>query len=149
VRARQALEKILEKFISDELLKWAKMFPDEFYKELFRLKKLTYHEFSSKRPPIIGRLTNDIVYERLAPGVLDELRRKTPKDEKGQRKHKYHQLLTQDVGNPRLREHLVAVITLMKASPNWSSFYRLLQRALPKYSDNPRLFIDYEENEAS
>lgn len=148
VRARQALEKILEKFISDELLKWAKMFPDEFYRELFRLKGLTYYEFSSKRPAIIGRLTNDLVYERLAPGVLDELKRKTPKDEKGQRKYRYHQWLTKDVGHPRLREHLVAVITLMKASPNWGSFYRLLQRALPKYSDHPRLFIEYEESDA-
>ena len=33
----------------------------------------------------------------------------------------------------RLREHLTAVITLMKASTSWNSFYRLLQRALPKY----------------
>lgn len=148
VRARQALEKILEKFISDELLKWAKMFPDEFYQQLARLRGLHYSEIASKRPPYIGRLTNDIVYERLAPGVLDELKRKTPKDEKGRRKNKYHQWLTEDVGHPRLREHLVAVITLMKASPNWNSFYRLLQRALPKWRDHPRLFIEYGENEA-
>lgn len=149
VRARQALEQILEKFISDELLKWAKTFPDEFYRQIARLRGLHYSEIATRRPGYIGRLTNDIVYERLAPGVLDELKRVTPKDEKGRRKHKYHQRLTEDVGHPRLREHLVAVIALMRASPNWDSFYRLLQRAFPKPSDHPRLFIEYADNEAN
>lgn len=147
VRARRALEKILEKFIADELAKWAKRFPDEFYQELARLRGLHYSEIATRRPGYIGRLTNDIVYERLAPGVLDELRSKTPKDQRGRRKHKYHQWLTEDVGHPKLREHLFAVVALMRASPNWESFYRLLQRAFPKYTDNPRLFIEYEETE--
>lgn len=147
VRARQALEQILEKFISDELLKWAKTFPDEFYQQIARLRGIHYSEIATKRPGYIGRLTNDIVYERLAPGVLTELKEITPKDEKGRRKHKYHQRLTEDVGHPRLREHLVAVIALMRASPNWSSFYRLLQRAYPKHSETPELLLGYQENE--
>ena len=149
VRARRALEQILEKFIADELLKWAKMFPDEFYQQIARLRGLHYSEIATKRPPYIGRLTNDIVYERLAPGVLEELKRKNPKDEKGRRKHKHFQWLTEDIGNPRLREHLWAVIGLMRASSNWRSFYSLLNRAFPKYADHPQLFIDYEEEEAS
>jgi hypothetical protein len=149
VRARQALEKILEKFISDELLKWAKMFPDEFYQQMARLRGLHYSEIATKRPPYIGKLTNDLVYERLAPGVLTELKKITPKDDKGRRKHRYHQRLTEDIGNPRLREHLWAVIGLMRASSNWRSFYSLLNRAFPKHTDHPQLFIDYEENEAS
>jgi hypothetical protein len=149
VRARQALEKILERFISDELLKWAKMFPDEFYQQMARLRGLHYSEIATKRPAYIGRLTNDIVYERLAPGVLTELKKITPKDNKGRRKHRYHQRLTEDIGNPRLREHLWAVIGLMRASSNWRSFYSLLNRAFPKYTDHPRLFIEYEETEAS
>jgi len=148
VRARQALEKILERFISDELLKWAKMFPDEFYQQMARLRGLHYSEIATKRPPYIGRLTNDIVYDRLAPGVLEELKKKNPRDEKGRRRHKHFQFLTEDIGNPRLREHLWAVIGLMRASSNWRNFYSLLNRAFPKYEDHPRLFIEYEENEA-
>jgi hypothetical protein len=149
VRARRALEQILERFIADELLKWAKMFPDEFYQQIARLRGYHYSEFANKRPAYIGKLTNDIVYERLAPGVLTELKNITPKDDKGRRKHKYHQRLTEDIGNPRLREHLWAVIGLMRASSNWRSFYSLLNRAFPKYSDHPQLFIDYEDSEAS
>ncbi len=144
-RARLALEEILTKFISEELRKWVKTFPDEFYRELFRLRGLSYSEVSSKRPVLLGRLTNDIVYRRLAPGVLEELQRITPKLPSGRRQHKYHQRLTEDIGHPRLREHLASVITLMKASPNWSTFHRLLQRSMPKYSD--QLLLPFIEDD--
>jgi hypothetical protein len=138
-RARQALEQILEKFLSDELLKWAKRFPDTFYKEMFRLRGWNYNPDSVKRPSVVGTLTNDIVYGRLAPGVLDELKRKTPRDDKGRTKVRYHQWLTEDIGHPKLQEHLSAVVALMKASPDWKTFTRLLNRALPKYEGNYEL----------
>jgi P63C domain len=141
-RARRALEEILEEFISKELLRWTKMFPDEFYGEMFRLKKWSYHHISTKRPIQAANLTNDIVYERLAPGVLEELKRIVPKDDKGRRKHKYHQRLTEDVGHPRLREHLNAVTALMRASDDWQMFHRLLNRSLPKQPQVKTLFDD-------
>lgn len=149
VRARRALDKILEKWIADELAKWAKMFPDEFYQQMARLRGLHYSEIATKRPAYIGKLTNDIVYERLAPGVLRELKRKNPTDENGRRRHKHFQWLTEDIGHPHLREHLWAVIGLMRASNNWRNFYSLLNRAFPKWEDHPALFVDYEEDEAN
>lgn len=149
LRSRQALEEILQKFISDQLLAWAKTFPDEFYRELFRLRGLHYSQVSSKRPQYIGKLTNDIVYERLAPGVLEELKRVTPKNEKGRRKHKLFQRLTEDVGHPKLREHLSNIIILMKASPNYNSFYRLLERALPKYGSQGAIDFEFDEDSTS
>lgn len=146
VRDRLALQKILEKFISKELLPWTKRFPDEFYKQMFRLKSWQYSPLSVKRPKLVGKLTNNLVYERLAPFVLTELKKITPKDEKGRRKHKFHQRLTPDVGHPKLAEHLAGIVALMKASPSWSGFYRLVQRAFPKYGDTiPLLFEDEDE----
>jgi len=144
-RARHALEEILDKFISKELRKWAKTFPDEFYQEMFRLRNWQYVPFSVKRPGVVGRYTNDLVYERLAPGVLEELKRKTPKTPSGHRRHRLFQWLTEDVGHPRLREHLTAVIALMRASSKWSQFYRMLQRALPKYGET--IPMDFPESE--
>lgn len=44
--------------------------------------------FSVKRPGVVGRFTNDLVYERLAPGILEELKRKNPTVSPGRRKHK-------------------------------------------------------------
>ena len=74
--------------------------------------------------------------------MLEELKRLTPRNEKGQLKHKYHQRLTEDVGHPKLREHLASVIALMKAAPNWAIFERLINRALPKYNVSASLFTD-------
>lgn len=148
-RARRALEEILERFIAKKLVEWAKMFPDDFYEEMFRLKGWQYRTFSSKRPIMAGKLTNDIVYERLASGVLDELKRITPKDDKGRPKHKYFQRLTEDVGHPRLREHLAAVIALMRAADDrdWHSFYKMLNRALPRQVKMP-LFDNLPDTES-
>lgn len=137
-RSRTALEQILEAFIKDELGKWARRFPDEFYRELFRLKGLLWP--SDKNPPqFVGHWTNDLVYKRLAPGVLDDLRQKTPKTQRGHRKNKFHQWLTDDVGHPKLQEHISAVVALMKSSDDWDDFHKRLNRALPIFKPMPLL----------
>ena len=143
-RSRQALQQILEKFISKELRKWIKTFPDEFYENLFRLRGWQYKPLSVKRPGVVGRDTEDIVYKRLAPAVLNELKRTTPRDEKGRLKYQYHRRLTEDIGHPKLREHIASVITLMRASASWQGFKRLLERAMPKYGDTYQ--IPYDED---
>ena len=87
-RAADALAVILEKFIAKELQPWVKTFPDTFYEELFRLRGLEYPRDSVKRPQYFGNLTNDIIYRRLAPGVLKELKESTPKSPAGRPKHR-------------------------------------------------------------
>lgn len=145
IRDRLALQEILEKFISKELLAWAKRFPDEFYKEMFRLRGWQYSPVSVKRPSLIGKFTNDLIYSRMAPGVLAELKRITPRDEKGRTKHRYHQRLTEDIGHPKLAEHLSSVLALMRAAASWPGFYRLIQRALPRYGDTLTIKFDDED----
>ena len=145
VRDRLALQKILEKFISKELLKWAKRFPDDFYQEMFRLKQWEWRGMKVNRPSVVGHYTNDIVYDRLAPGVLDELRKINPPDETGHRKHKHHQWLTMDVGHPKLRDHLNGVLALMRAASSWDQFKRMIDRAFPKI--NTTLMLQFPEDE--
>jgi len=144
IRDRKALQEILDKYISKDLLAWTKRFPDEFYKEMFRLRGWQYTPLNVNRPSYVGKLTNDIVYGRLAPGVLSELRRITPRDSSGRGKHKFHQRLTEDVGHPKLAEHLSNVIVLMRASSNWNNFHRLVQRSLPKFGETMQ--IPFNEN---
>jgi hypothetical protein len=135
IRARDALAKILEKFIATELRKWVRTFPIDYYQEMCRLRGWKFNPGTTKRAPLVGKLTNNLIYLRLAPGVLEELKRLTPKDDKGRPKTKLFQRLTEDVGHPRLREHLSAVVALMKAAPDkdWNAFMKMLDRALPKY----------------
>ena len=143
-RARDALAKILEEFIAKELRKWISTFPAEFYKQLFRLRRWAYDPQNVKRPQLVGKLTNQIVYERLAPGILEELRQRNPVDEKGRRKHKHFQYLTEDTGNPKLREHLASVVSLMKISETWEEFRRHLDKAHPPTLSKLPLFEKLE-----
>lgn len=131
-RSRHALEEILDRYISKELRKWAKTFPDDFYEEMFRLRGWRYSPFTVKRPSLVGKDTIDVVYKRLAPGVLEELQRITPRDAKGRLAHRLHQRLTENVGHPKLREHLAATTALMRAADDWPGFRRMLDRAFPK-----------------
>ncbi|MCO7655972.1 P63C domain-containing protein [Pseudomonas aeruginosa] len=144
VRDRQALQAILDQFLRKELAAWAKRFPDEFYQQMFRLKGWQRKDLSSpsRRPGAAGMYTNDIVYERLAPGILAELEARNPKDSRGNRKGKHHQMLTEDVGHPALAQHLHALIALMRASSNWDQFMLMLNTAFPK--KNETLLLDLQ-----
>lgn len=135
VRDRQALQKILEEFIAKELQPWVKTFPDEYYEHMFRLKGWSYKPADTSRPGVVGKYTNNLVYERLAPGILEELKKLTEKNEKGKRKHKFFQKLTPETGHPKLKEHISNIIVLMKVSVEWESFIKMVDKALPKYMD--------------
>lgn len=132
VRDREALQAILDQYLAKTFASWAKRFPDEFYQQIFRLRGWQWRGMSVNRPSAVAHYTKDVVYQRLAPGILAELEAKNPKDEKGRRRARHHQWLTEDVGHPALAQHLHAVIGLMRASDDWKQFQRLLQRSFPK-----------------
>ncbi len=147
IRDRNALNKILDAFLLPARARWAKRFPDEFYQEIFRLRGWPWQGMKVNRPQIVGHYTNDIVWDRLAPGVLAELERINPKTESGKRRSKHHQYLTPDIGHPALQKHLNGVIVLMnsviESSPperSWNEFRRRLQRVFPKVNVNLELF---------
>jgi hypothetical protein len=143
-RAQNALAAILEAFIAKELRAWVQTFPSDFYEQMFRLRGLDFPKDSLKRPQYFGVLTNDLVYKRLAPGVLAQLKRVTPRDESGRPKHKYFQRLTSNIGYPKLREHLGSVVTMMKLSDTWRGFMEKLDRLHPKYGETLNLPLDYD-----
>ena len=146
VRAKDALAQILEEFIAKELQPWLTTFPTAFYKELFRLRDLEFPKDSVKRPQYFGLLTNDIVYRRMAPGVLDELKRVTVRNDEGRPRHKYFQRLTSNVGYPKLREHLGAVVAIMQLSNSWKDFMRKVDQLYPRYGTTMQLPLDYDDD---
>jgi hypothetical protein len=143
LRAKNALAKILEAYIAKELQPWVKTFPDEFYREMFRLRGRDFKTDTVQRPPYFGHLTNDVVYKRLAPGVLAQLKRVTPVNDAGRRKGKFHQMLTTNEGYPMLRQHLGSVVTLMKLSSDWPDFKGKLERIHPPWGSTPELPLDF------
>ena len=80
-RAKDSLARTLEACIAKELQPYLPTFPADFYQEMFRLRGMDYPNDTVQRPRSFGVLTKDIVYDRLAPGVLEELKKVNPKDE--------------------------------------------------------------------
>ncbi len=146
-REKDALAQILEAFIAKELQPWLKTFPTDFYQEMFRLRKLPFSSTSVKRPQYFGVLTNNIVYDRLAPGVREELQSGVPRNQSGRPTAKYFQKLTQNTGYPKLREHLGSIVTLMKLSDNWEDFMQKLDRLHPKFGVTIPLALEYKKDE--
>lgn len=131
-RAKDELQKFLAQFISDEASRWVKTFNDSFFEMIYRMHGWSW-TLTHRRPGVVGKWINDIVYERLAPVILTELQKVNPKTDKGTRKDRHHQHLTEDVGRPKLKEHLAAVEALGRASGyNWAKFMQMLNAAFPK-----------------
>jgi P63C domain len=139
VRDKLALQAILDRFLRQNFAAWAKRFPDEFYQHIFRLRGWQWRGMEVNRPQIVANYTKDLVYARLAPGILQELEARNPKDEKGARKAAHHQWLTEEVGHPALAQHLYAVIGLMRLADSWDQLKRMVDKAYPKRGDSLQL----------
>jgi hypothetical protein len=148
-RPKDALARILEAFIAKELQPYVQTFPEDYYRELFRLRSVAYNPSSVKRPQYFGHLTNDIVYARLAPQVLEELRKKGERTPLGRLKYHHHRRLTEDIGHPKLRELLASIVTIMKLSPNYADFSKKLDLIHPKYNTTLMLPLLYSEDGTS
>ena len=147
VRDREALQKILDRYIAKELAKWAKRFPDEFYVQMFRLKGWKHNPASSKRPMQMARVTLDLVYDRLGPGLSKELKaRRNEIFETTGKRGKLQQVLTREVGHPALQDHLSGLMFIGKgfADGEWEPFHRFVDRAMPPF--NRTLPLPFPEN---
>jgi len=136
VRPQNALQAYLEMIVRKELAAWAKKFPDEFYENIYKLKGWSWPGMAKNRFSVVAHYTRDLVYERLAPGLLKELEVKSPKDEKGNRPNKLHQYLTEDIGDPLLAQHLHSLVMFQRFALSngygWNRFVKMVDQVLPK-----------------
>lgn len=145
-RENDELQKILKAYISEELLPWQKKFPDIYYQELFRLNGWDYTVSGiKKRPSCIGKWTNTIIYEQLPQDVLKTLKERTPKSESGNRLHRFHQLLTLDVGDPNLNAQIQQVLALFKISDTMEEFWQHFDKLKDRNSGQMHLPFKFDE----
>ncbi|MCR9182536.1 MAG: P63C domain-containing protein [Flavobacteriaceae bacterium] len=146
IRVKNALQQILDKFVLEEAKRYEVTYPLELYKQWFRLNNWEWKpENAQKRPGVIGKWTNKYIYDRMAPGLLKELERKNPKNERGYREHKHFSFLTDEIGEPKLREFFGGLIALARASTSWNKYISLVERAYPSNGDQLKLFLDNED----
>ena len=147
-RAHNDLQQILKAYIAPELLPYQSRFPLSYYEHIYRVMGWPYDATSTKRTAYIGKLTNKLIYEKLPPGVLPQLKRKNPVDPvTKRRKHKNFQFLTEDVGNVHLANQITAITTLLRATPggNWRFFETLFNNAYPPAQGDLFAGLDVEQ----
>src|SRR5665213_2286816 len=106
-RPFDALEFKLKLFLTEEMRKWDKTFPDDLWVQFGRLTK--WKGSLHSRPKYWGNLVMELIYEYLDADVAQWLRDNAPKPLKGQN---YHQWMTEQYGLKRLIEHIWKVIGL-------------------------------------
>ena len=128
-RARDELQKILDAYISEELRQWTKKFPNEFFKQIYRVHGWNYPKIGKNHPQYIGKFINKYIYERLPPGVLEELKNKNPPNENGNRKYRHHQFLSEDFGNENLKLQINQIVSYLKICENIKELDEILEKA--------------------
>jgi hypothetical protein len=150
VRPKDALQSYLEKIIAKELAAWAKKFPDEFYDNIYKLKGWPWPGMKKNRYSVVAYYTRDLVYQRIAPTLLEELEKKSPKNDKGQRKNKLHQWFTDDVGNPLLAQHLHSLIMFQRLAIasgfGWNRYVKMVDQVMPKRGTTLEIPFPDDEN---
>jgi hypothetical protein len=146
VRPQGALQSFLELVIRRELAVWAKKFPDEFYVNIYKLKGWIWPGMSKNRYSVVANYTTNLIYDRLGPGITDELIRLSPKTEAGSRVNKLHQWLSDDIGNPMLATHMQSILVLQRLSLangwGWHKFLRIVDQTLPRRGSTLELSLD-------
>lgn len=128
IRKKDELQELLAKFVRKEYLPWTRRFPNEFYEEMYRLKGWDYS--GNAKTPLVGKITNYLVYDLMPNGVLDELKKRNPVDEKiHRRRYKHHQFLTEETGIDYLDKHLLSVLSMMRGCDTWEEFDRIFRKS--------------------
>lgn len=142
------LQKILSAYISEEILKWQLTFTDDFYREVYRLWGLPFiPKYIKNKPSFIGKLTTKYIYDLLPDGVVDKIKEKTGKTDKGNWKYKWHQSLTPEIGREHLKKQIIEVTTLMSISKSKSEFNELFERKYNAKSIQLELEFNEDINE--
>ncbi|MFZ1906058.1 MAG: P63C domain-containing protein [Steroidobacteraceae bacterium] len=148
VRDKKALQEILELYLRKEAAAWVKRFPDEFYRQLYRLRGWEWRGMpGGTRIGACANYTKDLIYDRIEAGLLRELENRNPSDGRGSRRYRHHQLLTDDVGIPKLAQHFGSVMTLQKVSTTWDEFYQWMQEIHPRRGETLQIPFNDDSSE--
>jgi len=122
-REKDELQKIFKVYIAEELRPWRKTFPDELYRQFFRLNGWDFNVNGiKKRPGVIGTWTNKYIYDELPTNVRKQLKNKVPKSKAGNNTARMHQFLTEDIGAKHLKNQINQILPLMRISNTFDEF---------------------------
>lgn len=146
-KEKDEYQKRLGMYIAEEMRPWIKTFQEDYYQNIYKLMGWDWSLFTSgqykNHPQIVGKITNDIVYKKLPVGVLKELDKLNPKDEKGRRKNRHHQFLSESHGFRELISHLgkISVIAQMYGFGDYKKAKAHLDSILPDQREGSQMTL--------
>lgn len=149
LRPADGLRTYFDQILKKDLAVWFKRFPDEYYENIYRLKGWDWPGMGKNRYSVVGIYTNDLVWERLVPGLREELNIRNPKNQKGYRSHKHHQWLNDEAGDKLFAAQMFTILALQRACLNkagnkWNHFISMMDDILPKKGTTIPLFPNYD-----
>jgi len=128
-REKDELQKLLSVYINSEFLSWAVRFPNEFYKEIYRLRGWEYK--GKAKTPYVGKITNWLAYYRLPEGILEELKRLNPilNEATKYRKHNLWQRLSKEQGVKHLDMLISTLTSMMRGCDTWEEFEKFFRKS--------------------
>lgn len=131
---------------------WAKKFPDEFYENIYRLKGWTWPGMAKNRFSVVAHYTTNLIYDRLGPGITEELISKTPRNDKGHRPNRLHQWLSDDIGDPMLATHMHSILMFQRLAIangyGWKRFLHMVDQVLPRKGSTLELPLELTDDRA-
>lgn len=132
--AKESLSRFFNSFLLKEAAKWVKTFPDSFFFNIYKMRGWTW-ALTNKHPAIVGQWINDLVYKRLAPGLVDEFSKINLKNMNGNRSTKNHQFIKNEY-KTMLNDLFAKIDAIAKlANYDWNTFIDMLDKVAPKYPD--------------
>lgn len=150
LRPADGLRNYFDKILKKDMAVWFKRFPDEYYENIYKLKGWDWPGMAKNRYSVVGTYTNDLVWERIVPGLKEELNKRNPKNSKGYRNHKHHQWLNDETGDKLFSAQMFTILALQRACLNksgnkWNHFIRMMDEILPKKGSTIDLFPLHEQ----
>ena len=139
----EAFRMLIESYLSEEIRKWSKEFPDDLF---FQMDRIYGHEktTSRNRPLYYAKFVRKYIYEPIEKGVvLKKLDEKTPRDEKGRKKVRLFQSASEEIGLPAIRSQIWQIVGVLKTSSGKRTFENNYRRLMGQ-SYQPSLFDDIE-----
>lgn len=154
LRPADGLRTYFDQVLRKDLAPWFKRFPDEFYENIYKLRGWVWPGMQKNRYSVVAHYTNDLIYERMLPGLSEELSRRNPKDARGNRKGKHHMLLNDEVGDRLHSAQMFTVLALQRACLNkpgnkWAHFMQMMNEVLPIKGQTMPLPLSFPSNDES
>jgi hypothetical protein len=126
----EAFRILIESYLSEEIRKWSKEFPDEFFWQMDRIYG-NERTTSRNRPMYYAKFIRKYVYEPIESGVvLKKLDEKIPKNNKGRKLKRIHSAASEEIGLPAIKSQIWQTLGVLKISANKRIFESNYQRLM-------------------